>query len=72
MHLATGTWSPSQAFKEVTRMLAIVSAIIVGLILFFYTPARSKLRIGISIKFFDIADIKDLEKESYVTALEKK
>jgi len=34
IHLATGTWSSGQAFEGITGMLAIASAVIVGLILF--------------------------------------
>jgi len=35
VHLTTGTWSPGQALEGITGILAIVSAVIVGLILFF-------------------------------------
>ena len=35
VHLGTGTWSPGQALEGITGILAIVSAVIVGLILFF-------------------------------------
>jgi hypothetical protein len=32
-HLATGTWSPGQAFEGITGILAIASAFMVGIIL---------------------------------------
>jgi len=43
VHLATGTWSPGQAFEGITGILAIVSAVIVGLILFLSYAGKIKV-----------------------------
>ena len=73
IHLATGTWSPGQAFEGITGILAIASAIIVGLILFLLYSGRIKVEDKHSnFRFFEIVTKKNLEKNHCSTALEKK
>ena len=72
IHLATGTWSPCQAFEGVTGMLAIASAVIVGLILFLLYSGKIKVEDRhTDLKFFEIIDIQELEKESLHNGLRK-
>ncbi len=72
IHLATGTWSPGQAFEGITGILAIASAIIVGLILFLLYSGRIKVEDKHSnFRFFEIVTIKNLEKKSLLDGLRK-
>jgi phage-related holin len=55
VHLATGTWSPGQAFEGITGMLGIASAVIVGLILFLLYFGKIKVEDRHPyLKFFEI------------------
>ncbi|MDN5846039.1 MAG: hypothetical protein L0H53_07170 [Candidatus Nitrosocosmicus sp.] len=73
IHLATGTWSTGRAFEGITGILAIASAIIVGLNLFLIYSGKIKVekRHPNLLKFFDIVSIKDLEKVSLLDGLRK-
>ena len=63
IHLATGTWSPGQAFEGITGILAIASAIIVGVILFLLYSGKIKVEDKHSnLMFFEIVIYKELRK----------
>ena len=71
-HLATGTWSPGQAFEGITGILAIASAFIVGTILYLLYSGKIKGNdIHSTQKFFEIVNWKVLEKESLVDGFRK-
>jgi len=71
-HLATGTWSPGQAFEGITGILAIASAFIVGIILYLLYSGKIKVNdIHSTQKFFEIVNLKDLEKELLVDGFRK-
>ena len=71
-HLATGTWSPGQAFEGITGILAIASALIVGIILYLLYSGKIKVDdIHPTQKFFEIVNLRDLEKESLVDGFSK-
>ncbi|MDF0680359.1 MAG: hypothetical protein P0116_05280, partial [Candidatus Nitrosocosmicus sp.] len=72
VHLATGTWSPGQALEGITGILAIVSAVIVGLVLFLlYTGKIKADDIHSGLKFFEMVTIKDLQIESLLDGFRK-
>jgi hypothetical protein len=72
IHLGTGTWSPGQAFEGITGMLAIASAVIVGVILFLLYSGKIKVEDRHSdLMFFETVSIKDLEKQSLLDGFRK-
>ena len=72
VHLATGTWSPGQAFEGITGILAIVSAVIVGLILFLSYAGKIKVDDKhSSLNFFEMVTMKDLQIESLLDGFRK-
>ena len=72
VHLATGTWSPGQALEGITRILAIVSAVIIGLILFLLYVGKIKVDDKhSSLNFFEMVTMKDLQIESLFDGFRK-
>ena len=72
VHLTTGTWSLGQALEGITGILAIVSAGIVGLILFLLYAGQIKVDDKhSSLNFFEMVTIKDLQIESLLDGFRK-
>lgn len=72
VHLATGTWSLGQALEGITGILAIASAVIVGVILFLLYAGKIKVDDKhSSLNFFEMVTMKDLQIESLFDGFRK-